>query len=380
MKALQRAWLFTIPVVVALAFLVPQTLFADDGLGQQVTFTQVPAAVQATLKREISNGNINEIRKKTDDGKLVYEASLTINGKIYEAKIAENGVLLEKELKGGKEHYSMWSFEQDKVGSVPKGYKIAATNEKGKLATWQIVEDKSLPASTHVVAITQNENSGETYNLLILENHIYGDLELEVWLKAVDGKEDQGGGVIWRAKDEKNYYVCRWNPLEDNLRLYYVKDSKRKQLASVYIKADKTAWHKIEIEQDGVSIEVEFDGKKVIDIKDSTFTEPGMVGLWVKADSRSKFDNIKVDGVDLSAVLKAKSKKSDAQKANVLGMPSKVLDAANKAIPGGSIVSVEKDTDDGVAVYEIKKIVDGVEYEIEVTSDGVVKKVEKDND
>ncbi len=309
MKTLQRVYLLTILVMVALTFLAPQAVFADDdGPSQLVTIEQVPAAVQATLKREISKGNINEIKKKMDDGTVIYEASLTINGKIYEAKIAENGVLLEKELKDSAEHRSVWSFEQDKVGSVPKGYKIAATNEKDKLATWQVVLDKSSPASAHVVAITQNKNSGETYNLLMLEDSIYADLELEVMIKAVDGKEDQGGGLIWRAKDENNYYVCRWNPLEDNLRLYYVKDGKRKQLASAEVKTDRTAWHKIEVEQDGINIEVEFDGKKLIEIDDSTFTKPGMVGLWVKADGRSKFDNIKVEGVDLSTKLKTKGK------------------------------------------------------------------------
>jgi hypothetical protein len=35
-------------------------------------------------------------------------------------------------------------------------------------------------------------------------------------MKAVAGKEDQGGGLVWRAMDSNNYYVARYNPLEDN--------------------------------------------------------------------------------------------------------------------------------------------------------------------
>src|SRR5438034_8192141 len=37
---------------------------------------------------------------------------------------------------------------------------------------------------------------------------------VEVKFKPVSGKEDQAGGVIWRAKDSNNYYIARANALE----------------------------------------------------------------------------------------------------------------------------------------------------------------------
>jgi len=190
-----------------------------------------------------------------------------------------------------------WNFEQDAVGSIPKGWKVAETGGVGKLATWQVVADPTAEDS-QAVAITTNANYGGTFNLLIAEETSYKDLEIEVMLKAVAGEEDQGGGPIWRLKDANNYYICRWNPLEDNIRLYFVKDGRRKQLASAEIKTDTSVWHEIEVEHTGNKIEVEFDGKKVIEFEDSTFTEPGMVGLWVKADGRSAFDNFEVSAED----------------------------------------------------------------------------------
>ena len=33
--------------------------------------------------------------------------------------------------------------------------------------------------------------------------------------------------MVWRAKDKKNYYICRYNPLEDNFRVYKVVDGER---------------------------------------------------------------------------------------------------------------------------------------------------------
>ena len=100
---------------------------------------------------------------------------------------------------------------------------------------------------------------------------------------------------IWRAKDADNYYIARWNPLEKNFRVYYVKDGQRKQLASVDIKTDPSKWHEIEIEHVGNKIVAEFDDKKVIEIEDSTFTEGGMVGLWTKADAATAFDDFEVE-------------------------------------------------------------------------------------
>ena len=61
-------------------------------------------------------------------------------------------------------------------------------------------------------------------------------------------------------------------------------------------------------------------------------------------------------------------------------VPASVLEAANEAVPGGEITAVEKEDEDGEIIYDVEKVVDGVEYEIEVTADGVVNEVEKEGD
>jgi hypothetical protein len=61
-------------------------------------------------------------------------------------------------------------------------------------------------------------------------------------------------------------------------------------------------------------------------------------------------------------------------------VPAKVIEAANNAVPGGEIEEVEKETEDGVVIYEVEKVVDGVEYEIEVTADGIVKEIEEEDE
>ena len=62
------------------------------------------------------------------------------------------------------------------------------------------------------------------------------------------------------------------------------------------------------------------------------------------------------------------------------GVPANVLAAANSAVPGGEITEVEAEVEDGVVIYDVEKVVDGVEYEIEVTADGKVQEIEKEGE
>jgi hypothetical protein len=186
------------------------------------------------------------------------------------------------------------SFVNDAIGSVPQGWEIAETAGKGTKAKWEVAADPSAPNGPNVVSITANENGGGTFNLLIAkEPSDLKDLTMSVSVKALAGKQDQGGGPIWRVKDANNYYVTRWNPLETNLRLYYVKDGKRVQIATVEkIEADPKTWHKIDASHVGNKITVSLDGKQLIEAEDSTLPEGGRVGLWIKADGRSSFGDI----------------------------------------------------------------------------------------
>jgi hypothetical protein len=193
----------------------------------------------------------------------------------------------------------LWSFDGAPAGSIPPGWEIAETRGRGTPAAWRVVADTTAPSSPNAIAISDAVNSGQTYNLLVATDASYRDLGIAVMVRACTGKQDQGGGPIWRALDADNYYVARWNPLEDNFRVYFVKDGRRQQIASADIKADPGTWHEIEIEHLGYRIEASLDGKQVIEVVDSTFTQAGMVGLWTKADAACAFDDLEVEATHM---------------------------------------------------------------------------------
>lgn len=182
-----------------------------------------------------------------------------------------------------------YDFEASMVGSVPKGWTIAKTGA-GEGSDWKIVEDNTAPNGLKVLAQTA-ESPGSMFNLCIADNTSFKDVEISVAFKAVEGKEDQGGGVVWRYKDGNNYYIARFNPLEDNYRLYKVVDGKRLQLTTKEgLKAPAGEWHTLTVQMKGDAIVCFLNGEKCLEAKDTAFNKAGKVGLWTKADARTYFD------------------------------------------------------------------------------------------
>ncbi|HYL93808.1 MAG TPA: family 16 glycoside hydrolase, partial [Alphaproteobacteria bacterium] len=114
---------------------------------------------------------------------------------------------------------------------------------------------------------------------------------VEVKFKPVSGKEDQAGGLVWRAKDSNNYYIARANALEDNVTIYHTIKGRRVSFKNVNEKVTSGVWHTLRVEFEGNKFTLTFDGKKVIEATDDSFSDAGKVGVWTKADSVILFDD-----------------------------------------------------------------------------------------
>jgi hypothetical protein len=188
---------------------------------------------------------------------------------------------------------AIWRFDDTAAGRPPENWKAEGTNQRGPVATWAVQPDPSAPSEPNVLALTNSkQGSSGTFNLLWTDRVRFENGVIEVKVKAGTGREDQGGGPIWRVQDRDNYYIARWNPLEQNFRLYRVKDGRRIQLDSSRVEVEPTSWHTIRIEQQGDRIECSLDGEKLLNVRDNTFPETGGVGLWTKADAVTSFDDL----------------------------------------------------------------------------------------
>jgi hypothetical protein len=176
-----------------------------------------------------------------------------------------------------------WNFDKDAPGGLPRGF----TQEVGE---WRIAADETAPSQGQVLAQAA-KSSGPTFNLALAIDIDYRDVELSVRMKAVAGEVDQGGGLVWRARNRDNYYIARYNPLEDNFRVYKVVDGKRTQLGSADVER-APGWREIQVTMQGDRIECRLDGKTRLDARDATFQGAGRIGLWTKADARTHFDDL----------------------------------------------------------------------------------------
>ena len=90
----------SIAVITSLA--CPALLSAEEENEQTVQLSDLPAAVQTTIKDKAGTDAIEKIEKKMEDGEIVYEAVVNRNGEEWGIEVNEQGKFL-KEYEESKE-------------------------------------------------------------------------------------------------------------------------------------------------------------------------------------------------------------------------------------------------------------------------------------
>ena len=187
------------------------------------------------------------------------------------------------------------NFDRDKPGQLPANFSQHVTG-RGQPGIWKVVTAADAVSQPNVVEQTSKKYFGYHFNVLVDDSTDFANIELTVHFKALTGREDQGGGPVWRYRDADNYYIARANPLENNFRVYKVVDGNRKMLATVHIPITTHKWHTIRIKNSGDHIQCYYDGQLYLNAHDTTFTH-GKIGLWTKADAVTQFDDLIVKEV-----------------------------------------------------------------------------------
>jgi len=156
-------------------------------------------------------------------------------------------------------------------------------------ALWEVDEDKS-----SMVLALKRPSLHSPFNLCYTDKVLLGDGNVSVLFRADQGREDQGGGIMWRVQDANNYYVIRFNPLENNFRFYLVANGNRTMIASADMKL-QGGWHEIKISHVGDHLMGYLDGHRLIDTRDNQLPDAGGVGVWTKADALTSFDNLLIE-------------------------------------------------------------------------------------
>ena len=189
-------------------------------------------------------------------------------------------------------------FNQDAVDHAPKGFEFGHTAGVGRPGTWVVQTE----GGNKVLAQIDADPTRSRFPVAVLSEVSAADVDLSVRIKPITGTVDQAGGLVWRYQNAENYYLVRANALEDNVVLYKMENGKRTDLpltgeGRTYgkkIDVPAAQWSTLRVVATGLVFEVYFNGAKLYEVEDSTFSQPGKVGVWTKADSVTQFDDLTV--------------------------------------------------------------------------------------
>ena len=115
--------------------------------------------------------------------------------------------------------------------------------------------------------------------------------EIVMRFKTIEGKIDQGAGILFNLKPNGDYLALRANPLENNLVLWQFVHGKRTSVKWIKdVPTSSHEWHELKLVVKGPNVQGFLDGKSIL-----THRLPapvaGRVGIWSKADSVVYFDD-----------------------------------------------------------------------------------------
>jgi len=184
------------------------------------------------------------------------------------------------------------TFDAGPIGKIPSEWMCFA---RGHAPQWEIRRDGSAPTQPYVLAQVSTENTPDRLPLAILKTMSMRDGELSVRIKPVSGREVKGGGIVWRYRDENNYYLARASSLEKNVAVYKVVSGQRYPLAIV-ARHDVPAndWSILKVALRGTRFQVFVDHRRILQGWDNSYTGFGQVGLCTVGDSIAYFDDFRV--------------------------------------------------------------------------------------
>jgi len=179
--------------------------------------------------------------------------------------------------------------------SLPDAVTVIQEDFSGAGPSWEIVDGIwSRRADSDGEAVFSQMATDRDFPVALLPGPAVADLDVAVRFRPRSGRVDASGGIVFRARDGRNYYLVRANALEDNFRLYRIADGKRRQIASTRIQAPALGqWHALRVLAIGDRMQAYLNGELLIDHRDAAYAS-GRVGLWTKADAVTDFDDLTV--------------------------------------------------------------------------------------
>ncbi len=183
------------------------------------------------------------------------------------------------------------NFDSDQIGKTPPGWTVLST---GKAPEWAVLRDNSAPTQPYVLAEVSTNITAAGNPLAILNEPAARNADVSVRIKPISGRGGVAGGVVWRFRDENNYYVARADARDNTVSVYKVENGRRIPISTVKHPVPFNSWSILKVSARGPRFQIFVDHRRALDGQDKTFSTPGRVGLWALSDSVIYFDDFRV--------------------------------------------------------------------------------------
>jgi len=192
-----------------------------------------------------------------------------------------------------------WWFDRDQPGQLPSGFAPGSANvDSGR---WEVKADPQSPSPPNVLAHISSNQAGLSPQVLFLEKVEAANLELSVRIKTAQDGEGQGGGVVFRAQDDRNYYVIWLSPRESLVRLDKVVNGQPQTLQELQVETEPGTWQSLRLSIRGPILEA-FLNKRFLSAREDNWElatyKKGKLGLWSRGAGVVHFDNVRFTIMD----------------------------------------------------------------------------------
>jgi hypothetical protein len=213
------------------------------------------------------------------------------------------GVLLAVLVAGGLARadfqFQDWWFDRDQPGQLPSGFAPGSSNVGA--GRWEVKADPLSSSPPNVLAHISSDQAGLSPQVLFLEKVEAANLELSVRIKTAQDGEGQGSGVIFRAQDDRNYYVVWLSPRENLVRLDKVVNGQPQTLQEIQVETKAGTWQSLRLSIRGPILEA-FLNKRFLSAREEAWEfgryKKGKLGLWNRGAGVVYFDNIRFTLMD----------------------------------------------------------------------------------
>jgi len=189
------------------------------------------------------------------------------------------------------------NFDSAPPGLAPPNWSVGSGSAGYR--PWLVRSDSSAPSRGHVL---ESSARGEDSPVAVFDSVICRDGELSVKFR-IDPKAVGGSaGIVWRYRDDKNYYLLDFDATHKTIGLFRVLDGVRRpvpdrtgkpKIVKHEIRAGE--WHLAKVTFRGTGIKVYFGNRRLFEANDEALRGSGKTGVVTGGATIAAFDDFRIE-------------------------------------------------------------------------------------